>query len=111
VADKIRFHLDEHIGHAIAMGLRRRGIDVTTTVDAGLRTEDDDTQMAFIRQEQRIFVTCDAGFLARSSAGEEHFGIVYYPPNARSIGEVVNFLTLVYEVLTPEEMVNQIVYL
>ena len=27
----IRFHLDENVGNAIADGLRRRGIDVTTT--------------------------------------------------------------------------------
>ncbi len=29
--DKIRFHLDESASNAIAEGLRRRGIDVTTT--------------------------------------------------------------------------------
>lgn len=32
----IRFHLDEHVDPAIADGLRRHGIDVTTTLDAGL---------------------------------------------------------------------------
>ena len=30
----IRFHLDEHCPHAVAIGLRRLGIDVTTTTDA-----------------------------------------------------------------------------
>jgi len=29
----IRFHLDEHVAHAVADGLRRLGIDVTTTTD------------------------------------------------------------------------------
>ena len=37
MARTMRFHLDEHVPHAIAEGLRRRGIDVTTTVEAGLR--------------------------------------------------------------------------
>ena len=32
----IRFHLDENCSHAIAAGLRRRGIDVTTTPEVGL---------------------------------------------------------------------------
>jgi hypothetical protein len=32
----IRFHLDEHVDHAVADGLRRRGIAVTTTADADL---------------------------------------------------------------------------
>ena len=32
----IRFHLDEHVDGAVAVGLRRRNIDVTTTAQAGL---------------------------------------------------------------------------
>ena len=32
----IRFHLDENVSNAIADGLRQRGIDVTTTSEAGL---------------------------------------------------------------------------
>lgn len=32
----MRFHLDEHVDHAIARGLRNRGIEVTTATDAGL---------------------------------------------------------------------------
>jgi hypothetical protein len=41
MADRIRFHLDEHVDPAIASALRRAGIDVTTTIGAGLRTKDD----------------------------------------------------------------------
>ena len=109
--NKIRFHLDEHISYAIANGLQQRGIDITTTVDAGLRTTSDDAQMDYINQEKRVLVTCDAGFLVRHAQGQTHFGIVYYPPNTRSIGEVVKYLTLIYQILTPDEMVNQIEYL
>jgi len=111
VADKIRFHLDEHISPAIAKGLRQRGIDVTTTVEAGLRTLSDDSQMAFIRQEQRVLVTSDAGFLARNARGEEHFGIAYFPSSSRSIGDIVTFLVLLHEILSPDEMINRVEYL
>ncbi|NJN97653.1 MAG: DUF5615 family PIN-like protein [Anaerolineales bacterium] len=111
MANRIRFHLDEHIAYAVAKGLRQRGIDVTTTPEAGLRTLADDVQMAYLRQERRLFVTSDAGFLVRHSQGESHFGIAYYPPDSRSIGEIVTFLVLAYEVLTPEEMVNKVIYL
>ncbi|MCB0193765.1 MAG: DUF5615 family PIN-like protein [Anaerolineae bacterium] len=111
MARKIRFHLDEHISHAIAKALRQRGIDVTTTVEAGLRTRDDDAQIAYIRREQRVLVTSDAGFLARTANGETHFGVVYYAVNSRSIGEVVTFLNLLYEILSPEDMVNRVEYL
>ena len=40
--DRLRFHLDEHVDPAIAEGLRRYGIDVTTTVEAHLHTEEDE---------------------------------------------------------------------
>jgi hypothetical protein len=43
----IRFHLDEHCPHAIAVGLRRHGIDVTTATDAGLLHADDVDLVAF----------------------------------------------------------------
>lgn len=41
MARTIQFHLDEHMDKAIAIGLRRRGIDVTTTPEAGLLGEDE----------------------------------------------------------------------
>ncbi|MBN1995089.1 MAG: DUF5615 family PIN-like protein, partial [Anaerolineae bacterium] len=81
MASKLRFHLDEHISHAIAQALRQRGVDVTTTAEAGLRTLSDEAQMEYARREQRVFVTSDAGFLSRSAQGQSHYGIVYYPPN------------------------------
>jgi len=34
--DRIRLHLDENISQAIANGLRRKGIDVTTTPEKSL---------------------------------------------------------------------------
>jgi hypothetical protein len=111
VASKLRFHLDEHISHAVAKALRQRGVDVTTTVEAGLRTLSDKAQMAYIQQEHRVFVTSDAGFLARSAEGQPHYGIVYYPPHTRSIGQVVTYLMLMYEIFTPEEMMDQVEYL
>jgi uncharacterized protein DUF5615 len=47
--DRIRFHLDEHVDPAIATALRRAGIDVTTTIEAGLRTKSDEAQLQFAR--------------------------------------------------------------
>jgi hypothetical protein len=46
MAGRIRFHLDERVDVAIARALRRHGVDVTTTVEAGLRTASDEEQLA-----------------------------------------------------------------
>jgi hypothetical protein len=43
----IRFHLDEHVATAVADGLRRLGIDVTTTSEVGLRGVNDQAQLAY----------------------------------------------------------------
>ena len=42
----IRFHLDENVDPAIATGLKRYGIHVTTSIDAGLLRVPDEHQVA-----------------------------------------------------------------
>lgn len=111
MSEKIRFHLDEHIDSNIARGLHRYGIDVTTTVDAGLRTKSDELHFAFIRFEQRVIVTHDDDFLIMASDTTDYPGIVYCPPNSRSIGEIIRSLILIYEVYRPEEMIGRIEYI
>src|SRR5882724_7403045 len=44
-------------------GLRRRGIDVTTTVEAGLRSATDEEHARFARTQQRVIVSSDRDFL------------------------------------------------
>jgi hypothetical protein len=36
MGNKIKFHLDENISYSIALGLRHRGLDVTTTPEENL---------------------------------------------------------------------------
>jgi predicted nuclease of predicted toxin-antitoxin system len=55
----MRFHLDEHVAHAIAAGLGRRGIDVTTTTDASLLLAPDEDHLAFAKRDGRVVVTND----------------------------------------------------
>jgi len=111
VADRIKFHLDEHVDPDIAKALRRHGIDVTTTVEAGLRTDDDSVHLDFIRREERVVVTHDADFLRYASESSDHPGIAYCRMGARSIGEIIRSLILICEVLTPEEMAGHVEYL
>ncbi len=47
MARTIRFHLDENCDARIAAGLRLHGIDLTTTVEAGLLRASDEEQLRF----------------------------------------------------------------
>ncbi|WP_155960363.1 DUF5615 family PIN-like protein [Fischerella sp. PCC 9605] len=53
----IRFHLDENVSNAIADGLRRRDIDVTTTPEQGLISVSDEEQVAIALAEGRVIFT------------------------------------------------------
>jgi predicted nuclease of predicted toxin-antitoxin system len=101
---KIQFHLDENVDHAIANGLRYRGIDVTTTTDAGLLAASDTEQFAFALGERRVFFTHDPDFLRLHAAGADHAGIAYCRRGARTVREVIAGLLLIHDCLTPEQM-------
>lgn len=111
MSERIRFHLDENVDPAIAQALQRYGVDVTTTVAAGLRTSSDTTQFNFIQSEQRVIVTHDRDFLRMAGEGVSHPGIAYCQLGVRSVGEMIRTLRLMYEVLTPDDMQNRVEYL
>jgi predicted nuclease of predicted toxin-antitoxin system len=111
MAGRIRFHLDEQVDVAIARALRRYGVDVTTTVEAGLRTADDVEQLAYARRERRVLVTQDADFLRLAAAGSQHAGIAFCPSTGRPVGDVIRSLLLIHELLRSEEIENRVEYL
>ena len=108
---EIRYHLDEHIHTAVAVGLRRRGIDVMTTVEAGLTRASDPEQLAFALAEQRVFVTRDRRILASVSPGVSHPGIVIAPTGRGVIGPTVLALAHLHRTVNAEEIVDRIKYL
>lgn len=82
------FHLDEHIDHAVALGLRQRGIDVTTTTDAELLGASDEQQLEFARQSGCVLLTQDSDLLRLHQQGIHHAGIVSPLP---SLGRWANW--------------------
>ena len=107
---RIRFQFDEHIPHAVAQALRRRGIDVLTTVEAGLLGVTDEEQLARAHAEGRVLVTYDSDFL-RLHQAQPHAGIVYCQQGTRSIGQLVAGLVLIQEVLEPTELAGRVEFL
>jgi predicted nuclease of predicted toxin-antitoxin system len=104
----IRFHLDEHVPHAVARGLRGLGIDVTTTTDAGLLGAGDPAQIAYGVAHARVIFSEDDDFLALARAGHQHGGVAYCQQNSRSIGQIIRALQLIWGVYEPDEMKNRI---
>src|SRR5262245_28349792 len=105
MAAVLRFHLDESVSSAVASGLRRRGIDITTASDAGLRGASDELHFEFAQREGRVLVAHDSDFLAIAARDVLHAGIAYCHPNARTIGQIVRALETMNAMLEPDEMV------
>jgi hypothetical protein len=74
VAEAIRFYMDQHYPAPISQGLRRHGINVLTTQEAGNCGLSDPDQLAFATAEGRVLVTFDPDFLALHRAGVAHGG-------------------------------------
>jgi hypothetical protein len=90
--------------------LRRRGIDVSTTVEAGLLEASDPEQIAFASDAGRVFVTCDRGIQTSLVGRSSHSGIAIVRPGRKMIGHNVNALTSLHRNTTAEEMVDQILF-
>src|SRR5262245_49208589 len=104
----IRFLLDEHIRKVIARELRRDGIDVVSSGDAGLLGAPDTAYLSLGNAESRVVVTFDWDFVELHYAGVEHAGLIYFDPRSRSIGAVVEALRLVSRTLDAEDMLGQL---
>lgn len=107
---EIRYHLDEHVDPAVAEGLRQRGVDVTTTVEAGLTGASDMDQLAFAAAQGRVFVTRDRDFLVLDSEGVGHAGIAFWHSRRRNVGQLVLDLVLLWRAVTAEEIHGRVEY-
>jgi Domain of unknown function (DUF5615) len=111
MSGQIKFHLDENVSNAVAEGLRRRGIDATTTPEQNLMGASDPEQLAFALGQQRVIFTQDDDFLKLHQANVPHSGIAYCHQGSRTIGEIVKTLALIWEWVDPEDMVGQIEFI
>lgn len=71
----------------------------------------DETQWAYAQREGRVIITHDDDFLIMASQSTEHSGIAYCRPRKRSLGEIIETLRLIYEVLSPDELHGKVEYL
>ena len=63
MSQTIKFHLDENVNNAVADGLKRRGVDVTTRSQVRLMSVSDLEQVKFAFAENRAIFTHDNDLL------------------------------------------------
>ncbi|MBV6623238.1 MAG: hypothetical protein KI793_09940 [Rivularia sp. (in: Bacteria)] len=59
---------------------------------------------------KRVIFTQDRDFLVIGNTNKNHPGIVFYNQGTRLIREIIDYLKLMYEVMTPEEMRGWVKY-
>jgi predicted nuclease of predicted toxin-antitoxin system len=102
--------MDEHVSKAVIRGLRVRGVDVLSVPEANMLEASDEAHLAFALEKGRVIFTQDADFLRLAAAGHEHAGIVY-ARQGTSVGDIIQGLMLIVQVLEAEEMKGKIEYL
>lgn len=110
MTEPIQFYADEHIGRSIVVGLRRRGVDVLTVSEAGMRSASDLEHLKFAFDQKRVIITQDDDFLRLHAQGVTHRGIVY-APHHKTVGEIIRGVMLIYHILSPEDMHNHVEFI
>jgi predicted nuclease of predicted toxin-antitoxin system len=95
----VKFYLDEDLAPAIAVALRKRGVDAVSAHEVGNVELGDKEQIAFATRQRRCMVSANArdfrslGHEAVEQ-GRPHAGIVLCPPriHGRDVGAVVKAL-------------------
>jgi predicted nuclease of predicted toxin-antitoxin system len=95
----VKFYLDEDLAAAIAVGLRKRGVDAISAHEVGNIGLGDLEQLAFAAGQQRCLVSKNArdfGRLGHAAVdqGHPHGGIILCPPGmgGGNIGAIVSAL-------------------
>ena len=110
MAEKIRYYTDEHVAKAVIQGLRLRGIDVLTTVEADMLGATDESHLEFAADRERVIFTQDDDFLRLDARGYEHTGIVYAQQHT-PVGTIISGLMMVYQIVTTDEMRNHVEFM
>ncbi len=110
MANNIKFYTDEHVHPAVIAGLRRRGIDVLSCNDANMLAASDEQHLALAIRENRVIFTQDDDFLKFHAKQVSHKGIVYSHQRT-SIGQIIQGLMLISQVLNGSDIENHVEFI
>jgi hypothetical protein len=108
----LAFYMDHQFPAPVTRGLRRRGVDVLTAHEDGAEKLADELMMARATAAGRVLVTHDKGFLRLAAdcqrSSREFAGIVFAVQKTLDIGKTVEYLELIAQVMTADEIRNRV---
>jgi len=107
---KLLFYTNESVNIAVAKGLKRRGVKVTTARDTGNLGLSDEDQLKYARKNGLVIITHDDDFLSLA-VDFEHKGIVFVHQQKYSIGDLIRNLKLLWDVVEQKDMKNHVEFL
>lgn len=108
--DPPKLYLDENIQGSLPAQLRRHGIDVIATAEAGMLSKSDDEQLAYAATHQRAILTFNVRHFelihaAYLMAGQAHWGVLL--SKEEPVGVLVHRLLRLVNTLSAEDLKNQ----
>lgn len=113
----IRLYCDEDsVQHALVAALRKRDVDIQTSLEAGTTGQQDDRQLEYAAAHGRAIYSFNVGDFCRIHSewladGRSHAGIVLARQQRYSIGEQMRRLLRLLARVSAEEMQNRLEFL
>ncbi|MEW5938811.1 MAG: DUF5615 family PIN-like protein [Chloroflexota bacterium] len=111
----VSLYMDHHVPKAITLGLRSRGVDMTTAYEDGREEEFDPILLDRAGELERVLFTQDDDLLDEASKrqreGISFSGVVFAQQQRVPWGVCIRDLELIAKACEPEDMVNQVYYL
>lgn len=112
---RLRIYTDENVDIRIAEGLRRRSVEAGSAHEQGQLGVTDEAQLAHAASLGAAIFTHDHHLVGlameKRMRGDEHCGVIFVEMHRLRLGECIRRLALYAEVLSAEEMMNQIEFL
>ncbi len=112
---RLKIYTDENVDIRIAEGLKRRGVKAFSAHGKGMTGSTDIEHFKYALAMKAVIFTHDHHFLKIAKelvqGGKNHWGIIFVEMNKLSVGECIKRLAFYAEILSPEEMKNQIEFL
>jgi Domain of unknown function (DUF5615) len=112
-----RLYIDEDaMDDDLVQALRLRGVDVQTTLEAGLINRPDDEQLAHASATGRVLYTFNVGDFMQlhgecMAAGRTHAGIIFGEQQRYTVGEQMRRLRRIIALRSAEAMQNSYEFL